>query len=90
MLTSDFEPLKTKTQFPYTLIIPQNDTEGVLMERLGELGKEVVRSKKVVDVHENEKGTHYEVSFEDGKSITARYVVGCDGNRSIVSPNTLD
>lgn len=89
LLTSDFEPLATKTQFPYTLILPQNQTEGVLIERLSELGKQVVRSKKVVSVQENEKGTHYDVVFEDEKSIKARYVVGCDGNKSSVSPDTL-
>lgn len=71
------------TPYNFTLIIPQNDTEQIIVERLKELGRDVVRPKKVVGLRQSADG-YNEVTFESGEVVKARYVVGADGSRSVV------
>jgi 2-polyprenyl-6-methoxyphenol hydroxylase-like FAD-dependent oxidoreductase len=80
LMDLDFSGLTT--DYPYTLLIPQNVTEKLLSDRLLELGGTVLRPKKLTSVAEDADGVT--ATFDDGASIRARYVVGADGIHSTV------
>jgi len=87
LMTADFDGLIGKTRFPYYLLLPQNITEDTLRDKLKEVGIPLFSSHKVVGMRENSSDTHaVDVSFENGQSTTAQYVVGADGPQSIVRP----
>ncbi len=70
------------TDYPYSLMIPQNTTEQFLLDRLLELGGTVQRPTTLVSVAQDSDGVT--ATFDDGDTVRARYVVGADGMRSIV------
>ena len=80
LIPLDFSGLPTN--YPYTLMISQADTERVLGERLEELGGHVVRPKKLIAVRQDVDGAV--ANFDDGDEIRAQYVVGADGMHSAV------
>jgi 2-polyprenyl-6-methoxyphenol hydroxylase-like FAD-dependent oxidoreductase len=80
LIALDFSGLPTN--YPYTLMISQADTERLLLERLEELGGRVVRPKKLVAVRQDVDGAV--ASFDDGDEIRAQYIVGADGMHSAV------
>ena len=85
LMNVDFDGLVGKTNFPFYLLNPQHITEEVLANKLKELGIPVFRPYKAVGMRENSKdGRAVDVSFENGQSITAQYVVGADGAQSAV------
>jgi 2-polyprenyl-6-methoxyphenol hydroxylase-like FAD-dependent oxidoreductase len=87
LISADFNGLIGKTRFPYYLLLPQNITEDTLRIKLKEVGIPFFNSHKVVDMRENPNDCNaVDVSFENGQSITTQYVVGADGNQSIVRP----
>ena len=82
----DVAYLKRYTRHPYTVVIPQNLTEHVLGTKLASFGVSVHRPLKVVGMKRNTENAQLtDVAFEDGRVITAKYVVGADGARSVVS-----
>ena len=80
LMRLDFSGLTTN--YPYTLLVPQNVTEKLLNDRLTELGGAVVRSKVLTSVAQDGEGVT--ATFDDGDTIRARYVVGADGIHSSV------
>src|SRR5215204_3704933 len=68
------------TEYPYTLMVPQNITEQVLLDRLEELGGRVHRPYVATGVSETADGA--EVTLDSGETIDARYVVAADGMHS--------
>jgi 2-polyprenyl-6-methoxyphenol hydroxylase-like FAD-dependent oxidoreductase len=80
LIPLDFSVLPTA--YPYTLMISQADTEQLLLDRLEELGGDVVRPRKVTGVHQD--GERAVATFDDGDQISAQYVVGADGMHSAV------
>ena len=80
LIPLDFRGLPTN--YPYTLMISQADTERLLLERLEELGGHVVRPKKLIAVRQDVDGAV--ASFDDGDEIRAQYIVGADGMHSAV------
>jgi 2-polyprenyl-6-methoxyphenol hydroxylase-like FAD-dependent oxidoreductase len=80
LIPLDFSALPTN--YPYTLMISQADTERLLLERLEELGGVVVRPKKLIAVRQDVDGAV--ASFDDGDEIRAQYIVGADGMHSAV------
>jgi 2-polyprenyl-6-methoxyphenol hydroxylase-like FAD-dependent oxidoreductase len=71
-----------RVPYPNLWMVPQARTEGILRDRLGELGSEVEFGKVFASFTQDELGV--EVTLGDGEVVRARYVVGCDGGRSAV------
>jgi 2-polyprenyl-6-methoxyphenol hydroxylase-like FAD-dependent oxidoreductase len=80
LMPVDFSELPTK--HPYTLMLSQADTERLLLERLHELGGEVIRPKALSRLTQDTDGVT--ATFDDGDTIRAGYVVGADGMHSTV------
>ena len=74
------------TRYPYTLMIPQNVTEGILLARLRELGGDVDRPRVFEDVQQDADGVSVTVTAEGrpAQTVRARYLVGADGMHSRV------
>ncbi|MDR7171361.1 2-polyprenyl-6-methoxyphenol hydroxylase-like FAD-dependent oxidoreductase [Nocardia kruczakiae] len=74
------------TPFPYTLMIGQETTEAVLLDRLHRAGGTVVRPVEVTEVIPGEDFVTVEFTDATGQSgsIRAEYVIGADGMHSQV------
>ncbi|MFH8371573.1 rifampin monooxygenase [Streptomyces sp. NPDC018031] len=75
-------PDRLDTAHPYGLATPQPVTERLLEERAVELGTEIRRGCEVVGLSQDEDGVTVELA--DGTRLRSRYLVGCDGGRSVV------
>ncbi len=80
LMPVDFSRLPT--EHPYTLMLSQADTERLLLERLNELGGDVIRPKTLSRIAQDADGVT--ATFDDGETIRASYVVGADGMHSTV------
>ncbi|GLY66621.1 FAD-dependent monooxygenase [Amycolatopsis taiwanensis] len=80
LLSVPFDDLPTA--HPYTLMVPQNVTEEILLGRLRDLGGQVHRPYEAVAVAQDEAGAI--VTTSTGESVRARFVVGTDGMHSVV------
>lgn len=80
LISIDFSHLPTA--YPYSLMLPQNDTERVLLTRIVELGGDVLRPKVLASVTQDGDGAT--ATFTDGDTIRAAYVIGADGMHSAV------
>jgi len=84
LATLSFDRLPTR--YAYTLMVPQEITEGVLLDRLRELGADVYRPFTLSDVRQDADGVAVTVAA-DGQppqAVRARYVAGTDGMHSTV------
>ncbi|MFE7802647.1 FAD-dependent oxidoreductase [Nocardia sp. NPDC057440] len=74
------------TQYPYTLMVPQDTTEKVLLDRLRKAGGEPRRPYQVTRIADENNGVT--VDYVDGTgapgTIRADYVIGADGMHSVV------
>lgn len=70
------------TAYPYTLMVPQSETEATLLARLTELGGQVLRPHRVSALAQDDGGVT--ATFENGHRMRAGYVVGADGMHSTV------
>ena len=66
------------SRYPFFLIYPQDRHEALLEARLAEAGVRVERGVEVVEL----AGTT--ATLQSGARISARFVAGCDGARSVV------
>lgn len=84
LATIDFSGLPTP--FPYTLMIGQETTEAVLLDRLQRAGGTVLRPVEVTAVMPGEEAVTVEFTDAAGESgsIRAGYVIGADGMHSRV------
>jgi 2-polyprenyl-6-methoxyphenol hydroxylase-like FAD-dependent oxidoreductase len=74
------------TRFPFMLLLPQATTEALLEQRVVELGVDIKRGHLVETVNSRADGVVV-VEGRNGEGVfrvSARYVVGADGARSIV------
>lgn len=87
LISPRIESLTSYTRHPYVLVITQNLTERTLEKKLASFGVAVHRSLKVVGLSRNGEDPQLSnVTFEDGRVITTKYVIGADGARSVVRP----
>jgi len=74
------------TDFPtrhnYLLALTQNYIERILAGWVSELEVPMYRGREVTGFAQDESGVDVELS--DGRSLRAKYLVGCDGGRSVV------
>ncbi|SNR39046.1 FAD-dependent monooxygenase [Actinomadura mexicana] len=84
LLTVEFGDLPT--DFPYTLLVPQNVTEEILLGRLHAAGGLVHRPSEVTDLAQDEDGVT--ATLASGERIRAAYAVGTDGMHSTVREHT--
>ena len=83
LLGVDFDGLPTT--HPYTLMLPQDRTERILLGALHEQGGEVLWEYEAVGLSQDEGGVELVVRGARGeRRVRARYVVGCDGGHSFV------
>ncbi len=75
-------PPHLDTAHDYVLGIPQPITDRLLAERAAELGAKVRRGCEVTGVEQDEDGVSVELA--DGSRLRSRWLVGCDGGRSLV------
>jgi 2-polyprenyl-6-methoxyphenol hydroxylase-like FAD-dependent oxidoreductase len=68
------------TDYPFTLMIPQWQTEQILLERLEELGGTILRPYVATGLSQTADGA--EVTLDSGDVIKAQYVVAADGMNS--------
>jgi 2-polyprenyl-6-methoxyphenol hydroxylase-like FAD-dependent oxidoreductase len=74
------------TRYPYTLMVSQAVTEQVLLQRLVALGGQVLRPRKLTELRQADDGV--DAQLDDGRTLRARFVVGCDGMHSAVREST--
>ena len=74
------------TRHPYALMLPQDQTEAVLLARLRKAGGDVLRPYVVTALTSDDNGVTVHVTDADGQphEIRAGYVVGADGMHSVV------
>jgi 2-polyprenyl-6-methoxyphenol hydroxylase-like FAD-dependent oxidoreductase len=70
------------TRHNYYLVLWQTRIEGILADWVGELGVPFYRGRDVTDFAQGETGV--DVVLSDGRSLRAKYLVGCDGGRSLI------
>jgi 3-(3-hydroxy-phenyl)propionate hydroxylase len=75
--TSDFP-----TRHPYFLGIWQNQIERIMAAWIAELLVPIYYASEVTGFAQDNSGVDVELS--DGRSLRARYLVGCDGGRSVI------
>jgi 3-(3-hydroxy-phenyl)propionate hydroxylase len=66
----------------YFLGIWQQQTERILANWVDELGVQVYRGREVIGFAQDDNCV--DVALSDGTSLTAEYLVGCDGGRSVI------
>jgi 3-(3-hydroxy-phenyl)propionate hydroxylase len=70
------------TRHPHGLALTQNHIERILAAWIGELGVTVYRGREVTGFAQDATGVG--VALNDGTSLRAAYMVGCDGGRSLI------
>jgi 2-polyprenyl-6-methoxyphenol hydroxylase-like FAD-dependent oxidoreductase len=80
LLTILFDRLSTP--YPFTLMVPQYETEAVLLARLRALGADVYRPYEVASVVQDHAGAT--LTMTTGQTLRADYAVGADGMHSAV------
>src|SRR6188472_4667279 len=70
------------TRHNYGLALAQTEFERILAGWIEELGVPILRERDVTGVEQD--GAGVDVRLSDGRSLRARYLVGCDGGRSLV------
>lgn len=70
------------TRRPYALGLFQNRIEEILAEWVGELGVRMAYGQTVTGIASDADGVT--ASLADGRTVRGRYLVGCDGGRSLI------
>lgn len=66
----------------YGLALAQNHIERILADWVAELSVPIYGGREVTGFAEDESGV--DVALSDGASLRAKYLVGCDGGRSVI------
>jgi 2-polyprenyl-6-methoxyphenol hydroxylase-like FAD-dependent oxidoreductase len=70
------------TRHPYSLGIWQNQIERIMAAWIAELPVRIYYESEVTGFAQDDTGV--DVELADGESLRARYLVGCDGGRSVI------
>jgi 2-polyprenyl-6-methoxyphenol hydroxylase-like FAD-dependent oxidoreductase len=74
------------TRHPYSLGIWQNQIERIMAGWIAELPVRIYYGREVTGFVQDDSGI--DVQLADGESLRARYLVGCDGGRSVIRKAT--
>ncbi|GAB2544430.1 FAD-dependent oxidoreductase [Nocardia heshunensis] len=74
-------PFRLPTPAPEFMMTSLETIESLLSGRAGELGVEIRRGVAVSAVTQDERGA---IAYADDRAYPARWIVGCDGGRSVV------
>ncbi|MGT2526157.1 FAD-dependent monooxygenase [Streptomyces nojiriensis] len=73
------------TRYPHPVLLPQDQLEAVLEDRLTKLGGEVLREHRLTGLDQDADGVTITVTTPDGdRSLRGRHLVACDGAHSSV------
>lgn len=73
------------TRYPHPVLLPQDQLEAVLEDRLAELGGRVLRRHALTGLRQDADGVAVTVATPDGeRSFRGRFLVACDGAHSSV------
>ena len=70
------------TRFNYVLALAQRHIERILADWVAELGVPILRGREVTGFVQD--GSGVDIDLSGGASLRAKYLVGCDGGRSLV------
>ena len=70
------------SRHPYTLALWQSEIERIMADWIAELPLTIVYGREVVGFAQDEAGV--DVQLAGGETLRARYLVGCDGGRSLI------
>jgi 2-polyprenyl-6-methoxyphenol hydroxylase-like FAD-dependent oxidoreductase len=70
------------TRHPYTLGIWQKKIERIMADWIAELPVRIYYGREVTGIAQDDTGV--DVRLADGEPLRARYLVGCDGGRSLI------
>src|SRR5215212_7354017 len=70
------------TRHPYSLGIFQNEIERIMAAWIAELPVRIYYGREVTGLAQDDSGV--DVELAGGESLRARYLVGCDGGRSVI------
>ncbi|MCF3180652.1 FAD-dependent monooxygenase [Streptomyces polychromogenes] len=71
------------TRYPHPVLLPQDQLEAVLEERLAELGGRVLREHTLTGLRQDADGVTITMTTPDGdRSLRGRFLVACDGAHS--------
>jgi 3-(3-hydroxy-phenyl)propionate hydroxylase len=70
------------TRHNYVLGLWQNHIERILAGWVGELAVPIYRGREVTGFAQDDTGV--DIALSDGQSLRAKYLVGCDGGRSLI------
>jgi 2-polyprenyl-6-methoxyphenol hydroxylase-like FAD-dependent oxidoreductase len=73
---------RLRGSYPYILVTPQYETEGVLLRRAQTAGVEFIRPAELTGLSQDAQGVT--ATLADGRTLSAAYLVGTDGYRSTV------
>jgi 2-polyprenyl-6-methoxyphenol hydroxylase-like FAD-dependent oxidoreductase len=75
-----------KSQYSYALMLPQNETERLLEERLSRFAVQVEREAEVISFSNGKDSVTSVLRHKDGweETIEADWMIGCDGAHSMV------
>ncbi|KAJ7682494.1 FAD/NAD(P)-binding domain-containing protein [Mycena polygramma] len=79
-----FEDIAAYTKYAFSLLIPQHEVERCMRESVQRSGNSIHWRKRVMEVKEVDGGEQYELRFESGEALTARYIVAADGSKSFL------
>jgi len=77
-----FDIADLPTRHNYVLALPQSQFEPILADWVSDLGVPILRDCEVEGFAQDDHGVDVDVSGD--KRLRARYLVGCDGGRSLV------
>ena len=70
------------TRHNYGLALRQNHIERILADWVDELAVPIYRGREVTTIVQDDTGV--DAAMSDGRSLRARFLVGCDGGRSVI------